>query len=209
MTPVDFIRLNLPLTDVPDLPGLRLHLAHSKSGLGKLSHNPPYWAYVWAGGHALARHILDNVDLVQKRRVLDLGAGSGLVGIFAARAGATVMAAEIDPLGQVAIALNARANAVSIDLLEGDILPGPAPAVDLILVGDLFYDTALVTPVLAFLDRALAQGIEVLIGDPGRTALPLARLAPVSVYDVPDFRTTGQCSGHSIQIDASDHAAWR
>ena len=187
MTPADFIRTHLPVTAVPGLPGVVLHLAVPTSGLRRLTDKTPYWAYVWAGGAVLARYVYANPSLVKGRRVLDLGAGSGLVGIVAAQVGATVVAAETDPVGQVAIGLNAQANGVSIDRLPGDILPGPVPPLDLILVGDLFYDPGLVAPVLAFLDRALAQGIQVLIGDPGRAALPVARLDPVSVYDVPDF----------------------
>ena len=183
----EFIRTHLPVAAVPGLPGVMLHLAVPTSGLRRLTDQTPYWAYAWAGGAVLSRHILANPDLVSGRRVLDLGAGSGLVGIVAARAGAVVLAAEIDPLGQVAIGLNARINRVSITLLPGNILDGPVPDVDLILVGDLFYNPALIAPVLGFLDRALTQGTHVLIGDPGRADLPLARLDPVAVYDVPDF----------------------
>ena len=187
MNTADVIRAQLPLSAIPGLPGIVLHLAAPTSGLRRLTDQTPYWAYVWAGGAVLSRHILANPDLVRGRRVLDLGAGSGLVGIVAAQAGALVLAAEIDPLGQIAIGLNAGANEICIDLLPGNILNGPVPQVDLILVGDLFYEPGLVAPVLEFLDRALAQGITVLIGDPGRTALPLARLKLVAVYDVPDF----------------------
>lgn len=187
MTPADFIREHLPLTPVPGLPGVQLHLAVPSSGLRGLTDMVPYWAYVWAGGAVLARFLQDQPEVVRGRRVLDLGAGSGLVGIVAAQAGAMVCAAEIDPLGRVATGLNAAVNGVPLEVFPIDVLAGEPPQVDLILVGDLFYDPVLVTPVLAFLDRAMARGITVLVGDPGRATLPLGRLDPVATYDVPDF----------------------
>lgn len=187
MSPADFIRTHLPLTPVPGLPGVMLHLAAPTSGLRRLTDLTPYWAYVWAGGMVLARYLQDQPELVRGRRVLDLGAGSGLVGIVAAQAGARVWAAESDPLGCIAIGLNAAANGVVVEVLPGDLLAGEPPDIELILVGDLFYDPALVAPVLRFLDRVLARGIDVLVGDPGRAPLPLDRLDPVASYAVPDF----------------------
>ena len=187
MDPAEFIRTHLPLTPVPGLAGVVLHLAAPTSGLRRLTDLTPYWAYIWAGGMVLARYVQDHPELVRGRRVLDLGAGSGLVGIVAAQAAAVVRATEIDPLGCVAMGLNAVANGVDVQVLPGDVLADELPAIDLILVGDLFYHPALVTPVLRFLDRAMAQGIGVLIGDPGRAPLPLDRLDRIAVYDVPDF----------------------
>ena len=112
MSPADFIRAHLPLTPVPGLPGVMLHLAAPTSGLRRLTDLTPYWAYVWAGGAVLTRHVRADPDIVRGKRVLDLGAGSGLVGIVAAQAGALVQTAEIDPLGRIAIALNAAANKI-------------------------------------------------------------------------------------------------
>ncbi|HET7412826.1 MAG TPA: 50S ribosomal protein L11 methyltransferase [Pararhizobium sp.] len=189
-----FIRENLRLEPVPSLPDIRLYCAHPGSGLWRLLESdetdvsPPYWAYRWAGGMALAHHFAAHPEIVSGRRVLDLGAGSGLVGIAAARVGAShVIAAEIDHHGQVALELNAAANAVRLQVARGDLLAGPPPAVDLVAVGDLYYAPELAAKVTAFLDRCLLAGITVLIGDPGRVYLPRTRLRLVAEYPVPDM----------------------
>jgi predicted nicotinamide N-methyase len=125
---------------------------------------------------------------VTGRRVLDLGAGSGLVAIAAAKAGArAVIASEVDPYAIAALRLNAAANAVAIEAALGDLTAGPPPTVDLVAVGDLFYDGDLAPRVTAFLDRCLAMGIEALIGDPWRAFLPRARLRLIAEYRVADF----------------------
>jgi len=189
--PTAFIRTRLPLEPVPSLPAMSLHTARAGSGLGRFlgaGGGTPYWAYAWAGGLALAHHLAARPACVAGRAVLDLGAGSGLVGIAAARAGARrVLAAEIDPSGRAALALNAAANGVAIEILAGDVTAGPPLDVDLVLVGDLFYEAGLAARVSAFLDRCLAAGQAVLVGDPGRAPLPRARLEPVARYTVPDF----------------------
>lgn len=191
--PAQFIRKRLPLAQVPMLAGLRLHLATPASGLRRLleahdSVEPPYWAYPWAGGLALAHHLLDNPALVRGRHVLDFGAGSGLVGIAAARAGASsVTCSEIDASGRVALALNAAANGVMLAILDADLTTGPAPAVDLVLAGDVFYEPGLAARALGFFDRCLAAGVEVVIGDIGRAHLPHERLRRLAEYSVPDF----------------------
>jgi predicted nicotinamide N-methyase len=188
MDPAAFILRYLPLIPGPDAPDIMLHLAAPQSGLSRLTRQTtPYWAYVWAGGAVLALYVRDHPGAVQGKRVLDLGAGSGLVAIAAARAGAIEMASEIDQLGAVAIRLNAAANGVEIVVSSIDPLDEEIPKVDLILVGDLFYDPVLVAPVLAFLTRAAAQGIDILIGDPGPTTLPSARLTALESYNVGDF----------------------
>ena len=186
---IAFIRDNLPVRPVATLSGILLHQAGPSSGLGRLAGSkPPYWAYAWAGGIALARFIHDNPDLIAARRVLDLGAGSGLVAIAAARAGAgKVTAAEIDRNAQVAIRLNAALNGVGLDIVEEDVTRSePSPA-NVILVGDLFYEPRLARRVTRFLDRCLGEGMEVLVGDVGRAHLPRKRLHPLASYDVPDF----------------------
>lgn len=186
-----FIIENLVLTPVPDLPHLTLYTAHPASGLGRISarngNRPPYWAYRWAGGMSLARHFVHRPETVKGLSVLDLGAGSGLVGIAAAHAGATkVIASDIDPNAGAAIALNAAANGVSLQFHGGDITALDPPPVDLVAVGDLFYHPTLARKVLRFLDRCLEKHIHVLIGDPGRAHLPRRRLLQIAEYKVAD-----------------------
>jgi predicted nicotinamide N-methyase len=136
---------------------------------------------------ALAHHFLRKAETVRGLRVLDLGAGSGLVGIAAARAGAAgVVAADIDPNAGAAVALNAAANGVSLRFQEGDITVSEPPAVDLVAAGDLFYDAALARKVLRFLNRCLEKRIRVLIGDPGRAHLPGPQLLKIAEYKVAD-----------------------
>ena len=206
--PTAFVRSNTRLVPVRSIPEIKLHTAHEATGLWRLSEPqadgadppPPYWAFPWAGGLALARYILDHPGIVHDRRVLDLGAGSGLVAIAAALAGAgTVVAAEIDPYALASMALNAPANGVSVSAIADDLTGGPEPAVDLILVGDLFYERELAKRVSAFLDRCLAANIEVLVGDPGRQYLPNARLRRLAEYTVPDV---GDVEGATTQRSA-------
>ncbi|MER9023486.1 50S ribosomal protein L11 methyltransferase [Mesorhizobium sp. M0815] len=198
--PAEFIRAHMRIAPVPALPEIRLYTAHPGSGLRRLLEwnqhgteedgpepEPPYWAYVWAGGAVLARYIIDRPETVAGRRVLDLGAGSGLVGIAAAKAGASaVVAAEMDRNGVAALSLNATANGVAIMIIGNDITGGPPPPVDIVVVGDLFYAHDLAGRVVPFLDRCLAAGIAVLIGDPGRAYLPRSRLRLLAEYEVPD-----------------------
>jgi len=136
----------------------------------------------------LARYLLDRPESVAGRQVLDLGAGSGIVGIAAAKAGATkVCATDIDPYAILATELNARLNNVMIEAMPADLTKGEPPDVDLICVGDLFYEAALAESVIAFLDRCLAHGVAILIGDPWRTYLPKSRLRLLAEYAVSDF----------------------
>lgn len=148
----------------------------------------PYWAYGWAGGTVLARYVLDAPATVKGWRVLDLGAGSGIVAIAAMLAGATSVAAvDIDPNAIAAMALNAEANGVTVMTVADDVTSGPPPDVDLILAGDVFYHEDVAAKMALFLDRCHAAGIVILVGDPGRSPLPLGRLQPVTGYNVPDF----------------------
>jgi predicted nicotinamide N-methyase len=188
-----FIRANLPLAPVPSVPEICLHRAGPKSGLWRLAEgaedfDAPYWAYPWGGGLALARYVLDHCETVDGHRVLDLGSGSGLVGIAAAKSGAReVIGADTDRYAVTAIRLNAEANVVTIQTVFGDLTGGPPPAVDIVLIGDLFYAEALAERVSIFAERCLRSNIAVLVGDPGRTFLPRSRLELLAEYPGPDF----------------------
>lgn len=150
---------------------------------------PPFWAFPWAGGQALARYLLDHPEQAAGRAVLDLAAGSGLVAIAAAKAGAAaVTASETDPLAFTAIELNSRANGVALEATLGDVLGGDGPRADLVLVGDAFYERPLAERLLPYLKRARASGAVVLVGDPGRAYLPRDRFEEVISYDVPVSR---------------------
>lgn len=196
--PVRFIRENTRVHPVPHAPELRLHLADeavalwqkTEDDLGEMGLPPPFWAFAWAGGQALARFVLDTPALVAGRRVFDFATGSGLVAIAAARAGAaSVTACDIDRFARTATALNAELNGVRIDFAEGDCLKEPPPQTDILFCGDVFYEKPMAERVLGWLDQALAAGIDVYIGDPGRTYLPTDRLALVATYEVPVNRS--------------------
>jgi len=195
-----FILANTRLKPVPLVPEISLYVADAavpiwqktEEELDAIGLPPPYWAFAWAGGQALARYVLDNRAAVANLRVLDLAAGSGLVAIAAALAGAApVVAADIDAFTDPAIALNAEANDVYIEVVTEDLLDRPAPRApryDVILVGDLFYERDTAARALAFLDRHGATGARVLVGDPGRTYLPKDRLTRLAEYSVPVTR---------------------
>lgn len=185
-----YIGANLPLVPIPSRPDILLHLATPSSGLSRQLGNaaPPYWAFCWSGGLALAHYLVDRPDCVSGLRALDFGSGSGLVAIAAAKAGArSVLAAEIDPNGAVAVGLNAAANGVAVDVVRLDPIDGPVPDVDLVLAGDTFYSESLAHLATGFFDRCLAGGLRVLVGDPGREHLPRDRLRELALYPVGDF----------------------
>lgn len=202
MTPLaSRIARALPVTALPGPPALLYHAAAPGSRLAQLAKGPPYWAYLWPGGAALIAHLAANPALVQGKRVLDLGAGSGLVGIAASRLGAAqVTAAEIDPVACAVIALNAALNHTPVSVV-GDLLSGPVPDVDLILLGDLFYAPDLAARVLEFLGRI--HGPAVLVGDIFRADLPrdrFRRLASYPVRDVGEPATAPLHDGHVLQF---------
>lgn len=167
---------------------------------------PPYWALAWAGGLALARHLIDHPDLVAGRHVLDIAAGSGVVAIAAAKCGAAdVIANDIDPLAAIAIALNADANGAAVTIRDDDLLAADSrfepSTVDIVLAGDAFYDHALAPRALAFFARCHAAGCLVLIGDPGRPGLPADRLTRLGTHAVPVSRG---CQYVTASGDAGD-----
>jgi predicted nicotinamide N-methyase len=159
---------------------------------------PPFWAFAWAGGQALARHVLDHPDVVAGRRVLDLASGSGIVAIAAALAGAAhVVASDSDARARVATRRNAALNGVTLDVV-GDLVGAEADAdldVDVVLAGDVFYEQPMARLMLGFLDEAAGVGVDVLVGDPGREYLPRRRVTPLANYDVPG---TGDLEGRAV-----------
>jgi len=192
-----FIRANTELMAVPHAPEIRLYLAHealdlwqkTEDELAELGLPPPFWAFAWAGGQALARYILDHPQIVSGKRVLDLASGSGLVAIAAAKSGALqVSASEIDAFALASIGLNAAANEVSIDVRAGDMV-GTDEGWDVVLAGDVSYERDMAGRITDWLETLHRRGCTVLIGDPGRSYLARDRLAAIAVYQIPVTRT--------------------
>lgn len=146
---------------------------------------PPFWAFAWAGGQAVARLVLERPEIVAGQRVLDIACGSGMVAIAAAAAGAAeVSANDIDPICEAALCLNAAANGVAARWLGGNLLDTPPPDVDVILAGDIFYEQAMAARFLDWLVVAAARGVAVYAGDPGRAYAPDGGAPPVAEYDI-------------------------
>ena len=188
------VRANTRLRSVALVPEIRLHQASEPIGVwqrteraaGRTGLDPPFWAFAWAGGQALARYLLDHPEAVKDRRVIDIASGSGLVAIAAARAGAAAVTGyDIDPLAIAAITLNAAANDATVLAVEADILDTGGAGPDVMLVADAFYERELARQVTRFAERCRARGADVLVGDFGRAYLPRDRLAPLAAYDVP------------------------
>ena len=192
-----FVLANTRLVSPPAVPETRLHLAddvidlweRTQEALDCLSLPPPFWAFAWAGGQALARYLLDHPVEVEGRDVLDLASGSGLVAIAAAMAGAApVTASDVDLFAVAAIALNAEANGVAVAGTMEDVLDGDGGGADVVLAGDVFYERPMADRVLGFLERARARGASVLVGDVGRAFLPRERFVAVATYEIPVAR---------------------
>ena len=176
----------------PFVPELRLHLADDSLELWEVTQvavdhgeiPPPFWAFVWAGGQAVARHLLDHPETVGGRRVVDIATGSGLVAIAAKVAGATeVTAYDVDELAIAATRLNARLNNVTLEAVVADVRDvEPVDAV--VTVGDVFYDERIAAVMLAELSRLARAGARVLVGDPHRAYLPRDQLEVIASYEV-------------------------
>jgi predicted nicotinamide N-methyase len=191
MTPEALVRSGTSWAPVPFVPEIKLLTAPEPFGLWSHTEreDPPFWAFPWAGGQALARHLLDHPETVRGRRVLDVASGSGLVAIAAAKAGAAnVIAGDVDPNAVTAIELNARANGA------GTVTPRPfdlaaddaeLPSAQVVLAADIFYQRELAAMALRFLRRAAANGAGILVADPGRAFLPTKHLTPLRSYEVP------------------------
>ena len=194
----DFIAANTRLQAVPHAPEISLWLADeitplwrlTEEELGEMGLPPPFWAFAWAGGQALARWLLDHPDQVAGRRVIDLATGSGLVAVAAMKAGAaSVLAADIDPFCAAAVSANATSNGVEIAFTDANLLDAPPPPpADLICAGDVFYEKPMAEAVLAWLKQAQANGTRVIVGDPGRTYFPRSGLTLLAEYTVPTTR---------------------
>lgn len=191
-----FIRAHTRLLPVPHAPEISLHVAEEATELWQKTEDelatidlpPPFWAFAWAGGQALARYVLDHPETVRGRKVLDFASGSGLVAIAAAKAGAaSVVAADIDAFAAAAIGLNAAANGVAVAVRLDDLI-GRDEGWETVLAGDICYERELAARVIDWLSSLSQRGATVLIGDPGRSYLPRERLAKVATYQVPVTR---------------------
>jgi len=193
-----FILENTRLQPPPHAPELSLYLADEITPIWRLTEEeldriglpPPFWAFAWAGGQALARYILDHPEIVAGKRVVDFASGSGIVAIAAMKAGAaSALAADIDAFCEAAVSLNAAANGVAVDYTRDNLLDAPPPAdADVVLAGDICYEKPLAERVLAWLAAARAAGKTVLIGDPGRTYFPREGLTHLAEYQVQTTR---------------------
>ena len=197
MDPAVFVRRNTAIAALPLVPEIRLHLATevtpiwqaTEESLARSGLPPPFWAFAWAGGQALARYLLDHPAEVAGRFVLDFGAGSGIVAIGAAKAGAArVLAADIDDFAAAAIAANAALNGVEVDITTADVVGTADRHWEVVTAGDVCYEQPMAGRVTTWL-RSLARGGRVvMLGDPGRAYLPADGLSERSRYIVPTNR---------------------
>ncbi|PTM96401.1 class I SAM-dependent methyltransferase [Mycoplana dimorpha] len=194
--PERFILDNTSVLSPPHVPEIRLRLASeahdlwlkTEEELEEIGLPPPFWAFAWAGGQGLARYVLDHPATVRGCSVLDFASGSGLVAIAAKLAGAAeVVAADIDPLSQTAIRLNAALNGVRIDH-RGDDLIGQDLGWDVVLAGDVFYDRTFALALIPWFSRLAGRGATVLVGDPGRSYCPREQMHSLVTYEVPVTR---------------------
>ena len=194
--PAAFIRANTRLLAPPLVPEIRLHLADealplwekTEEELGEIGLPPPYWAFAWAGGQALARYLLDHPAEVSGKNVLDFASGSGLDAIAAMNAGASsAIAAEIDTVAGKAIEMNAAENGVKVTVSTADLI-GRDDGWDVVLVGDAFYEKPLADRLLPWATSLARRGALILVGDPGRSYFPKSGLHLLAEYSVPVTR---------------------
>ena len=199
-----FIRANTRVATIHALP-VKLYQADeltpiweaTEKDLAAANVAPPFWAFPWAGGQALARYLLENPETVRGKRVLDLASGSGLVAVAAALAGAAEVAAnDIDPICEAAIALNAELNEVTIRYIAGNLLDGDPPAFDVIVAADVFYEQRPAQMFRTFLEKSHKAGVTIFAGDPGRTYFPREAFKQAAEYAV---ETTTEIENHPIQ----------
>ena len=191
--PERFILDNTSLAAPPQIPSILLHLAgevhdlwrRTEEELAEIGLPPPFWAFAWAGGQGLARHVLDRPGLVAGRTVLDFATGSGLVAIAARQAGAgRVVASDTDPFAAAATRLNFAANAAEVEFTAEDMI-GRDDGWEVVLAGDVFYDRLLSERLLPWFSALARRGADVLVGDPGRDYLPAGKLSRLAEYHVP------------------------
>jgi predicted nicotinamide N-methyase len=195
--PGGFVRRNTAIAAPPLVPEIRLHLATeitpiwqaSEESLARGAVPPPFWAFAWAGGQALARYLLDHPETVAGRSVLDFGSGSGMVAIAAAKAGArSVLAAEIDHFAAAAIAANAGLNDVAVAVAAADVIDTADLRCQIVTAGDVCYERAMADRAIPWLRKLAGRGCLVLLGDPGRAYLPTEGLRELARYTVPTSR---------------------
>ena len=210
LDPESFVAANTVLQEPPLVPEIHLHLASevvplwqaTEEALSRMGLPPPFWAFAWAGGQALARYILDHPDVVAGKRVLDFASGCGIAAIAAAKAGAMrVEASEIDAFALAALRLNSNANAAGIAATGADLI-GTDVGWEVVLAGDICYERDLAERVFAWLQALAARGATVLIGDPGRNYLPKDGLERMISYAV---KTTRELE----DSDVRNASVWR
>jgi predicted nicotinamide N-methyase len=203
-----FIRAQTRLLPVPHTPEISLYLADeatelwqkTEEELGEIGLPPPFWAFAWAGGQALARYLLDHPETVAGKHILDFASGSGLVAIAAARAGATLVeGCDIDEFARAAMSLNAQANGVALTARIENLI-GRDEGWDVVLAGDVSYERDMAQSVTDWLEALRTRGAVVLIGDPGRTYLARDRLEAIAEYRVPVTRALEDCEIKRAQV---------
>ena len=189
-----FVRAQTAIAAPPLVPEIRLHLATqitplweaTEATLAAANVPPPYWAFAWPGGQALARYVLDTPETVRGRRVLDFAAGCGLGAIAAAKAGAAhVVASDIDTIAIRVMMLNAALNDVAFETTAADLSRDADARWDVIIAGDVCYERPMAEAILPWLRALAGKGVAVLMADPGRAYLPASGLEEIARYDVP------------------------